>query len=209
MKKAIKNIKKVLNIFCWILIAVLVLMVTITMISKLNGETPSMFGYSIYRVSSKSMEPELIVGDVILSHKLENPQDLKEGDVVTFDGANEYEGRVVTHEIIKEPYEENGVLMVQTKGVANPTADTPITTDSIKGIMVSKIPVLDTIYNIFFSRWGLLILILLLVFIFVDEIIVIVRILLGHDKTADDGEDINEIIERLQKENNAKKDEKP
>lgn len=209
MKKAIKNIKKVLNIFCWILIAVLVLMVTITMIAKVNGETPSIFGYSIYRVSSGSMEPELMVGDVILSHRLENPKDLKEGDVVTFNGANEYEGRVVTHEIIKEPYEENGIFMVQTKGVANPTPDTPITTDSIKGVMVRKVPVLDTIYNIFFSRWGLLILIVLLLFIFVDEIIVIVRILLGHDKTADDGEDINEIIERLQKENNANKDEKP
>lgn len=74
--------------------------------------------------------------------------------------------------------------------------------------MVCKIPVLDTIYNIFFSRWGLLILIVLLLFIFIDEIIVIVRILLGHDKTTDDAEDINKIIERLQKENEAEKDEK-
>lgn len=208
MKKAIKNIKKVLNVLCWIFIVILVLMVAITMIAKVNGVTPSMFGYSIYRVSSGSMEPELIIGDVILSHKLENPQDLKKDDVVTFDGANEYKGLVVTHEIIKEPYEENGILMVQTKGVANPTADTPITTDSIKGVMVCKIPVLDTIYNIFFSRWGLLILIVLLLFIFIDEIIVIVRILLGHDKTTDDAEDINKIIERLQKENEAEKDEK-
>ena len=35
--------------------------------------------------------------------------------------------------------------------------------------------------------------------IFIDELIVIIRILTGHDKSLKDG-DINEIIDRLQKE---------
>ena len=65
--------------------------------------------------------------------------------------------------------------------------------------MVCKLGFIDTLYNIFLSPWGLLIFIAVLLLIFVDEIVVIIRILTGHDKTAKDG-DINEIIDRLQRE---------
>lgn len=202
MKKAIKLTKKVLNVFCWILVVLLVLTVIMSLTSQINGGAPSFFGYSIYRVSSGSMEPELIVGDVILSKNTNDPEMLKLDDVVTYEGSDELSGLLVTHKIIKAPYNENGVTMLQTQGVANKLPDEPISIDRVCGVMVCKIPVLDVIYNVFFSHWGLIIVIGLLLFIFIDEIIVIVRILMGHDKTAKDGEDINEIIERLQSENN-------
>jgi predicted PurR-regulated permease PerM len=91
--------------------------------------------------------------------------------------------------------------MLQTQGVANEVADEPISGDTVRAIMVCKIPYIDAIYNIFLSAWGLLIFILLLILIFIDEIINIVKILTGNDTSAEDTEDINTIIERLQKEN--------
>ena len=65
--------------------------------------------------------------------------------------------------------------------------------------MVCKLGFIDTLYNLFLSPWGLLIFIAVLLLIFIDELIVIIRILTGHDKSLKDG-DINEIIDRLRKE---------
>ncbi len=188
------------NIICWTLIVCLVTVLVTFFMSRKNGETPSLFGYSILRVSSGSMEPELMVNDVILDHKVDDVKTLKVGDIITFRGSGQLEGRLVTHKIIKAPYSENGKLMLQTRGIANEIADQPIEAEDVRGIMICKIPYLDTVYNIFLSPWGLLILIGLIVLIFIDEIVTIVRILTGNDVTADEAEDINQIIERLQTE---------
>lgn len=197
--KAFRILNLIKNIICWTLVVVLVFTLVIFFVSRINGSTPSVFGYSIFRVSSGSMEPELKVGDIILDKAVANPEDLKVGDVITFK-SNDYGDKLVTHKIIKAPYEENGMIMLQTKGVANEVADKPISTDNVKGIMICKVDYLDTVYNIFLSPWGLLILIALIVIIFFDEIITIVKILTNNDKSVKDADDINEIIDRLQAE---------
>lgn len=199
MKKRFRVIKGIVNVLCWILVVFIVLTVALSLISRLNGSTPSVFGYSIYRVSSGSMEPELKVGDIILDKVVENPKDLKVGDVITFK-SDDYGDLLVTHKVIKAPYEENGKLMLQTRGVANELEDKPISTDKVKGIMIFKVDYLDTVYNVFLSPWGLLILIALIVIIFFDEIITIVKILTNNDKSVKEADDINEIIDRLQAE---------
>lgn len=197
--KVFRIINLIKNIICWTLIVVLVFTLVLFFTSRINGTTPSVFGYSLFRVSSGSMEPELMVGDIILDKEVDNPEDLKIGDVITFK-SNEYDDMLVTHQIIKAPYEENGKLMLQTKGVANDLADKPISADNVKGIMICKVDYLDTVYNIFLSPWGLLILIALIVIIFFDEIITIVKILTNNDKSVKEADDINEIIDRLQTE---------
>lgn len=197
--KVFRIIKLIKNIICWTLIVVLVFTLVVFFMSRINGSTPSVFGYSIFRVSSGSMEPELMVGDIILDKTVDNPEDLKVGDVITFK-SSDYGDMLVTHKIIKAPYEENGKLMLQTKGIANEVEDKPICVDNVKGIMICKVDYLDTVYNVFLSPWGLLILIALIVIIFFDEIITIVKILTNNDKSVKDADDINEIIDRLQAE---------
>lgn len=199
MKKRFKVIKGIVNVLCWILVVIIVFTVALSLITRINGETPSVFGYSIFRVSSGSMEPELMVGDIILDKTVDNPEDLKVGDVITFK-SSDYGDLLVTHKVIKAPYEENGKLMLQTKGIANEVEDKPISVDNVKGIMICKVDYLDTVYNVFLSPWGLLILIALIVIIFFDEIITIVKILTNNDKSVKDADDINEIIDRLQAE---------
>ena len=197
--KVFRIIKLIKNIICWTLIAVLVFTLVVFFMSRINGSTPSVFGYSIFRVSSGSMEPELMVGDIILDKTVDNPEDLKVGDVITFK-SSDYGDMLVTHKIIKAPYEENGKLMLQTKGIANEVEDKPISVDNVKGIMICKVDYLETVYNVFLSPWGLLILIALIVIIFFDEIITIVKILTNNDKSVKDADNINEIIDRLQAE---------
>lgn len=197
--KVFRIINLIKNIICWTLIVVLVFTLVLFFTSRINGSTPSVFGYSIFRVSSGSMEPELMVGDIILDKAVENPEDLKVGDVITFK-SNDYGDMLVTHKVIKAPYEENEKLMLQTKGIANDLADKPISVDNVKGIMICKVDYLDTVYNIFLSPLGLLILIALIVIIFFDEIITIVKILTNNDKSVKEADDINEIIDRLQAE---------
>lgn len=197
--KVFRIIKLIKNIICWTLIAVLVFTLVVFFMSRINGSTPSVFGYSIFRVSSGSMEPELMVGDIILDKTVDNPEDLKVGDVITFK-SSDYDDLLVTHKVIKAPYEENGKLKLQTKGIANEVEDKPISVDNVKGIMICKVDYLDTVYNVFLSPWGLLILIALIVIIFFDEIITIVKILTNNDRSVKDADDINEIIDRLQAE---------
>lgn len=197
--KVFRIIKLIKNIICWTLIVILVFTLVVFFMSRINGSTPSVFGYSIFRVSSGSMEPELMVGDIILDKTVDNPKDLKVGDVITFK-SSDYGDLLVTHKVIKAPYEENGKLMLQTKGIANEVEDKPISIDNVKGIMICKVDYLDTVYNVFLSPWGLLILIALIVIIFFDEIITIVKILTNNDKSVKDADNINEIIDRLQAE---------
>lgn len=203
--KISRTINLIKNIICWMLVVILVLTMVVFFIARINGSTPSVFGYSIYRVSSGSMEPELMVGDVILDKTVDNPEDLKVGDVITF-RSDDYGDMLITHKIIKAPYEENGKLMLQTKGIANEVEDKPISTDNVKGIMVCKVDYLDTVYNIFLSPWGLLIVIGLIILVFIDELIVFIKSFTGT-KSAEESENINEIIERLQSEQLEEKSE--
>ena len=197
--KVFRTINIIKNIICWSLVVILVFTMVVFFTARINGSTPSVFGYSIFRVSSGSMEPELMVGDIILDKTVDNPEDLKVGDVITFK-SSDYGDLLVTHKVIKAPYEENGKLMLQTKGIANEVEDKPISVDNVKGIMICKVDYLDTVYNVFLSPWGLLILIALIVIIFFDEIITIVKILTNNDKSVKDADNINEIIDRLQAE---------
>ncbi len=199
MKKVLKVLKKIMNIVCWLFVIFLVAVVVFSFVSRVTNSSPTFLGYSFYRVSSASMEPELMVGDVILDKTVENPKELKVGDVITFDGNSDTGGIPITHKIIKAPYKDiDGVWRLQTKGVANDTPDEAITLDNVKSIMVCKVPFLTQVYKIFLSPWGLLIFIALLIFIFIDEIIAIIKIVTGNYDD-EDREDIGEIIDRIQK----------
>ncbi|MBQ1507341.1 MAG: signal peptidase I [Ruminococcus sp.] len=196
MKKTLKIGKKIFNIVCVIILAVVVFLTVNSLIAQVSGNTPSLFGYSLYRVSSGSMEPELLVGDVLLSHEVETSE-ISVDDIITFDGGEQYPGKLVTHKVIKAPYDDGGRTMVQTKGVANSYADNPVPVESIEGKIICKIPVLRWIYNAFFSPFGLILVIALIIFIFLDEVIRIIKVVTSGDKLKENKDSINDIIDRV------------
>ena len=195
-----KIINKAKNIVCLLLLACLVVAIIMFVVSKINGDVPSVFGYSVYRVSSGSMAPELEVGDIILSQSVEDPMSLKVGDIVTYKGSGELQGKLITHEVIVAPKAENGEIVLQTKGIANEIPDSPISADRVVSIMITKIEFLEAFYNFFFSPWGLLTIIALIILVFIDELIVMIKTITGND-TKPKSKDIDEIIGKIKSEN--------
>ena len=201
--KVFRIARLIKNIICWVMIIVLAFTLIVFMTTRIQGNTPTVFGYSIYRISSGSMEPELMIGDVILDKEIKDESEISVGDVITFEGGSQFDDLLVTHKVIKAPYTDtDGNLMLQTKGIANEIEDKPIEFSQVRAKMICKIPYIDTLYNLFLSPSGLLILILLIILVFIDEIANIIMVVSGKDERRT--EDINEIIERLQSENQKK-----
>lgn len=200
--KAARLIK---NVICWVLILVLAITMVIFLTTRIQGKTPTVFGYTIFRITTGSMEPELKIGDIILDKIVDDETEIAVGDIVTFEGGSQFQDKLVTHKVIKAPYtDENGNLMLQTHGVANEIDDTPISINQVRAKMICKIPYIDALYNLFLSPSGLLIMILLIILVFIDEIINIVKIVSGRGETR--LEDIGEIIERIQSEKQSEDD---
>ena len=202
MKKVFGILKKIADIICWIVLGALVAVVVVAFVFHMKDDIPNLLGYSICRVSSPSMEPELMVGDVILGKEVDDASEIEVGDVITFRGSGEYAGMFITHKVIVAPEMQDGRLMLQTQGVANDIPDAPIDAESVKSLVICKIPVMRAFYNYFFSPWGLITIIGLIIIAFIDELILLVKTLVGVDKKVRET-DINEIIGKIKAESDA------
>ena len=67
-------------------------------------------------------------------------------------------------------------------------------------VMVRKVGFLSKLYSFFFSPWGLIVFIVLLILIFFDEVVNLIRLTTRKYADGDDEESIGEIIERIQRE---------
>lgn len=203
-RKGYKIYKKIRGIILTLLILVAVIVMVVTIIARINGNTPSLFGYSIFRVSSGSMKPAYEVGDVILVKEVD-PMTLKVGDVCTYNGTtNEFAGKIVTHRVIKAAYMDNGEYYIQTKGDANANADPPIKVTNVLGKVDAKIGILRHLYNFFITPLGLITIIALIIAAFFNEIINFVKSLMGLGDKDEEEDSVEDIIARYQKENNEK-----
>ena len=188
------------SVLVTVVLLTLVAVIALTVISRIQGKTPSLFGYSIFRVSSGSMKPAYEVGDVILV-KACDPLTVREGDIVTYYGKSaEMAGKIVTHRVVKAPFEQNGEYYITTRGDANSADDPNVKTSDVIGITEKKMPFLTVLYNYFATPWGLLTIIALIIAAFFNEIINFVKSLLGIGYEEEKGESVEEIIERYQRE---------
>ena len=87
------------------------------------GQVPQVLGYSVFRVMTGSMEPE-IREDSLLVVKKTPPEDIVPGDVISFFSPDPMlEGAVNTHRVARIE-KENGRIRFITKGDANVIEDT-------------------------------------------------------------------------------------
>lgn len=200
LEKAFRVMRIVKNIACWLLIVVLAAAVVIFTLTKFNGGTPTVFGYSVHRVLSGSMEPELSIGDVIVGKNIDDPSQIHIGDIVTFRGDARFGNNKVTHRVIVAPYDNGrGSTVIVTQGDANKEDDGEIYLGDVESKYQFKLTFLSKVYGFFFSPWGLVVFIFLLLLIFFDEIIRLIRLITGN-VTEEEPETVYDMVERVQKE---------
>ena len=161
-----------MNVLSIVLLVLIVIFVVFTLISRVMGETPSVFGYYIFRVSSDSMEPTLMVGDVILV-KAADAEEVQKDDIITYQSKDgSMYGREVTHRVVSGPVEKNGTYYYQTQGDADGAPlDMAITYDQIEGKYVRKLPLISKFYGFISSPTGVVVFIGIIVLLFGYELI--------------------------------------
>ena len=164
--------KTISSIFSYVALVVLVLIASFlifyivsNLIAKLTHKKPVL---TLYTIVSPSMEPYIMVYDVIVDTRVLSEDSLKVGDVITFYSSSIESGDfTVTHQII----EMDGERRYITKGDNNQNVDAGyITYKDIVGIQRFKIAGLGRIQVFIASKYGWLILILIpaLIIIFMD-----------------------------------------
>jgi signal peptidase len=199
--KALRNFIRVKNIILAVVFGILFIIIALTMVARLTGGTPSLFGYSLYRVSSGSMEPALKIGDVILSRECD-ADSIANNDIVTYlSKSGSLAGKTITHRVIKPPYYKNGEKYIVTKGDANISEDDPVKASDVEGKFVGKVEILNYLYGFFITPLGLLTMIFLIIIAFFNEIIILVKAIAGIGYEKQPEESVEDIIERYQREN--------
>ena len=102
------------------------------------GQVPQVLGYSVFRVMTGSMEPEIRENSLLVVKKTP-PEDIVPGDVISFFSPDPMlEGAVNTHRVVRIE-KENGRTQFITKGDANVIEDTyPTDASALVGRVVFK-----------------------------------------------------------------------
>ena len=119
---------------------------------------------SLYTIISGSMLPEIDVYDVVFVVKQDNPNDIKVGDVISFNSTTFRPGEniSVTHRVIEILVDKNGEYSYYTKGDNNLVRDpSPVKFSNVTGTVEMKIPQLGQIQFFLSSNVGFLILIVI------------------------------------------------
>lgn len=186
MNKGFKVVlSKVMNFLSYICLVILFFIAAFLLyfiisnqLAKTTGSKPLI---SLYTIVSPSMEPTIMVYDVIIDTRVTKDEDLKIGDIITFySNTIDTGGYTVTHRI-EDIYESNGIKYYTTKGDNNIDADSGIITiDNIVGKCRFVIPSIGKMQMFITSRAGWILIILIpalgIIIIDIKKLIKIFRI---------------------------------
>ncbi len=170
-KKILKIIWKIITyiilIFLALLACFLIFYIGSQIIAKGKNERPLI---SLFTIVSPSMEPTIMVNDVIFDERVNSENDLGVGDIITFYSETiDTGGYTVTHRIYKK-YTENGITYFETKGDNNVYPDSGrIVFSDIVGKYKFKINGLGNIQYFVASKWGWILIILIPCLIFITS----------------------------------------
>lgn len=186
MKKSIKIIS---HVSTTILIISLMVMI-MSILTKMNNKVPSFMGYSILYVSTGSMEPTYPVGSCLLAKKTDAAK-LAVDDIICFYSKDEQiDGLPNTHRIVSIS-QKDGKYTFRTKGDANESEDrVAVGEDQLIGKIQTRVKILEKIRSFMMSIAFYVIFILLpLAAIMVGEIISIIK---GYKESEEPEEKTNE-----------------
>ena len=132
-------LKRVIQCVMWTALIFMVSLAAYIMICNIQGRAASVFGVSIVKVVSGSMEPSIHDGDYIIVKKAESSE-LDAGDIICFySGDDDIYGMLNTHRIVRRL--DDGSFV--TKGDSNNTEDSSaVTEDNIIGKYEGKVRIL-------------------------------------------------------------------
>lgn len=163
------NLRKVLNIikriFWLIVVAVAIFMMVFTIISvtMFDEMDRNIFGYKMFIVLSDSMAAtDFDAGDLIVSKKVKDFSQLKEGDIITFQSVDPSNlGEIVTHKI-REVTTVDGYPAYITYGTTTDKNDpTPVPSSTVLGQYKFKIPNVGNFFQFLKTPQGYIICILI------------------------------------------------
>lgn len=201
--------KFIANVISWTSLVILILLALFlayyTISTKLyaaKGEKFEPF-ISLYTIVSGSMEPNINIYDVVVSKKVNSPDEIKVGDVITFVSTSSIsKGMTVTHRVVEIVKTENGVAY-KTKGDNNLSPDSaPAEYNNLIGKVIIHIPQLGRAQEFLAKKGGWLIVIVIpALFIIISDILKIFK-LAGVKKEIEkiDEHDKKLKIEKKQKE---------
>jgi signal peptidase I len=122
MTKTKKIIDLVLKISWWVVFTLLFLLAISIVSAKVKGEVPKVFGYSVIKITTPSMQKTIPVNSYILIKETE-PKDIKEQDIICFYSEDKkIYGYPNTHRVVSV-IESNGEYEYVTKGDSNAIED--------------------------------------------------------------------------------------
>ncbi len=186
-----KVLRKLGAVLTGLLVATELLAIIFIVAMRLSGGVPSLFGYNLYVIVSPSMEPEIMVGDIIISKEYDGEEDLEVGQVVTYLGKEgDLAGKTITHKVVRILNDGETII---TRGVANGDDDPAIGKDDIMSVMVYKPFLIGKIYSVISTTWGFLLLVLIpMMALIVSEIVNLIKDIKEEKEEDNDGESIEE-----------------
>lgn len=178
LSKVMNFLSYVCLVILFFIAAFLLYFIISNQLAKTTGSKPLI---SLYTIVSPSMEPTIMVYDVIIDTRVTKDEDLKIGDIITFySNTIDTGGYTVTHRI-EDIYESNGIKYYTTKGDNNIDADSGIITiDNIVGKCRFIIPSIGKMQMFITSRAGWILIILIpalgIIIIDIKKLIKIFRI---------------------------------
>ena len=145
VKNALHFIATVLMYSIFLIMVIVFLVFVVNFIDKqhnIKAGNNKQALFSAYTIVSPSMVPAINVLDVVVTKRVENPEDLEKGDIITFKSTdNRYSGVVVTHRIYGVQKTNSGEYLYTTKGDNNNTPDSSkISFNEIYGRVLFRIP---------------------------------------------------------------------
>lgn len=150
-----KILKMIFKILWWALEALIIFIAIIIVVPRLTNNEKTFLGFRIFNVATGSMEPEYAVGDILISKERE-PSQIKVGDNIVYLGTQGgYDGKIITHNVIKVDRDEKGDYLFHTKGRANTVEDPIVHEDQLYGVIVHNNVALAWLCKILTNRYGL------------------------------------------------------
>lgn len=144
-------------VLCVILIPILIINVTLIIHSVAKpDEVPRVGSVFPLIVLTDSMYPDIKSGDLIICHT-EDPEAIKEGDVIAFFDPAGNGTSIVTHSVA-EVTEVDGQTAWITRGIANNTNDVmPVPAENLVGVYQTRIPGLGDVVMFMQTTAGLIV----------------------------------------------------